>query len=165
MRVEFGLERGEVRLGDVDQEQVLLVGEADGIQAGRAVFRREVGDDFELAAADAAAGEVDADPVEAGLFLRVDAEVIGLLVLELGEIGVALEREIEARLDFLRRSRSHAPVRDEELEPRAVALEAVAFVAEDLADGLDHGPDLLGPDEERAGSAPGAARRRGRRRP
>ncbi len=103
VRVEFGLERGKVGLGDVDQQQVLLVGEPDGIEAGGAVFGGEIGDDFEFAGADAAAGEVDADPVEAGLFLRVDAEVIGLLVLELGKIGVGVEGEIEARLDFPRR--------------------------------------------------------------
>ena len=105
-----------------------------------------------LAVADAAAGEIDADPVEAGLFLRVDAEVIGLLIREHREIADARSSlKSSARLDFLRRRRFPTPQSaTEELEPRAVALEAVAVVAEDFADGLDHRPDLLGLDEDRA---------------
>jgi hypothetical protein len=41
VRVEVGLEGGDVGLGDVDEEEVLLVGEADGIEAGGAVFGGE----------------------------------------------------------------------------------------------------------------------------
>ena len=92
-------------------------------------------------------GEIDADPVEAGLFLRMNAEVIGLLVLEFREIGVRLDGEADAVLDLLGDALD-APIGDEELEPGAVALEAVTFVAEELTDGLDDGPDLMRLDEE-----------------
>jgi len=148
--VEFCLEGGEIGLGDVDQKQVLLVGEADAIEAGSAVFRGEIGNDGEFAAADAAAGEIDADPVEAGLFLSVNAEVIALLVLELGKIGVGLDGEIGAGLDLLGDALA-APVCDQKFEPGAVALEAVAFIPENFADGLDDGPDLLLVDEKGKG--------------
>ncbi len=106
----------------------------------------------EDAVADAAAGEADADPVKIALLLLVDAEVIGLLILDDGEVGVALELEVEQRLDFAASAALSmppaSPVGDEELEARAVALKAVAVVAEDCADRLDDRPDLLGLEED-----------------
>ena len=108
-RVEVGLERGEIRLGHVQDEEILLCGETDRVQSGRAIFFGEGAEFAEDAIADASAGEADADPVKIALLLLVNAEVIGLLVFDDGEVRVPLHLEIQQFLHFRRRPFSMPP--------------------------------------------------------
>ena len=115
---------------------------------GRAILRGEIADLSQGLVANAAAGKANADPVKVALLLLVDAEVIGLLVRDVRKILVRFQLEAEQRLHLLAASRVVPPVRHEKLEARVVALQAVAVVAEDLAHGFHHRPDLLRAEED-----------------
>ena len=77
----------------------------------------------------------------------MDADVVGLLIADDGEVGVRLQLRAEQRFDFLEHPLV-APVGHEKLEPRVVALQPVAVVAVDFADAFDDGPHLRGLEED-----------------
>ena len=60
---EISAESGQIALGNIDDEEILFIGEADLILLGSAIFGGDFADFGEDAGADAATGKANADPI------------------------------------------------------------------------------------------------------
>ncbi len=137
---------GEMRLGDVDEEQILHRSGADvavGIAFG------EIGGKAELRGRDASTNDGGTDGEEAGLLLGDDAEMIAMNVggdsFRLGGIESKAEMLVNGSEEGVGR-----PVMFEEKIFHAGAVAALAknvAGAEDFSDGADDGNNLVRLDE------------------
>ena len=135
-------QRLEAIVGHVRDQHVLLHRQP---QLGRAVLGREPPELDQIVAAHAPDGHEAADNVAPRLALLSDADVVAA-VLPGRRFGGAGERTPEALLDGLAEALD-APLGEQHLEPRLLALLTRAVVAEGLEDGERERHDALGPDE------------------
>ena len=141
-RIQFRQEGGQIGFGDVHHQKVLLIRKAELVLAGRAIFRGQAGEFSERLVPDPPTGKAEADPVETGLLLRMNAEMISLLIPDFRKVFVRFQRKAQQRFNFL----SHPlmpPIRHEKLEARIIPFQAVAVIPENDADGFDNRPHLV----------------------
>src|SRR6266851_88306 len=139
----------EVCGGDVGDDEVLPDGEAEF--AGAEAIR-DVGDGEHLVYRETTDGNGDADVVDAGLHLRVDADVSGAVdgIARLAGVrGEADEREGEALLGLFEEL-VYSPFVYEVFEAGFLAVGAVSVFGEDADHGGGYGYGLIGAEEQAA---------------
>ena len=144
--VEFAGQFRGARIGHVDEEQVL---QDSGAQFAASEVLGEFGGLVQLIAAHAAAENRGAHVAEAGLLLRVNADVVAIDIVGHLLVDRGIELESDDRFKFREeRIRGPAFLEEEIFQAGAVATFAESLLlAEDFGNAVHDGDRLIGTDK------------------